>query len=65
MSLNASVMSLANGGAALLAGAIVSQQAPGEPLEGFGTVGLVAAGFTLVAIFMAYRMTESSGEVRI
>jgi predicted MFS family arabinose efflux permease len=63
MSLNASVVALANGGAALIAGAIVSQKSEGMPIEHFSTVGYLASGFTLAAIALAWRMSESSGEI--
>ncbi|MGF1565795.1 MAG: MFS transporter [Flavobacteriales bacterium] len=62
MSLNASVMSLASGSAALISGSIVSQSAEGMPLVGFNTVGYIAVTFTLLALFLGYAMKESSGE---
>jgi predicted MFS family arabinose efflux permease len=62
MSLNASVMSLASGSAALISGSIVSQAAEGTPLVGFNTVGYIAVSFTLLALALGYTMTESSGE---
>jgi predicted MFS family arabinose efflux permease len=61
MSLNASVMSLSSGLAALLSGSIITQSSAGAPLEHFSTVGYIAAGSTLLALVLAYRLTESAG----
>jgi predicted MFS family arabinose efflux permease len=61
MSLNASVMSLSSGLAALLSGSIITQAGEGAPLEHFSTVGYIAASSTVLAIFLAYRLTESAG----
>lgn len=61
MSLNASVMSLSSGLAALLSGSIITQAGEGAPLEHFSTVGYIAAGSTLLALVLAYRLTESAG----
>ncbi len=62
MSLNASATALASGAAALIAGSIVTQSGDGTPLESFNQVGYIAAGFTLMAIYLGYRLTESIGE---
>lgn len=62
MSLNASVVSLASGIAALIAGSIVTQDGEGTPMEHFNIVGYIAAASTLLALFIGYRLTESNGD---
>lgn len=58
MSLNASVTSLSSGAAAMLAGTLITQANPGEPLLGYNHVGYFAVFFTLMAIFLATRLKE-------
>ncbi|WP_306642104.1 MFS transporter [Sanyastnella coralliicola] len=58
MSLNSSGRSLAGGVASLITGAIVTQEFEGAPLEHFGIVGVMACGFTLLAMYLAYRLVE-------
>lgn len=60
MSLNSSVRSLGSGGAAVIAGIVVSQPAEGAPLEHFEIVGYLAAFFTLSAVLLARNLIEES-----
>jgi predicted MFS family arabinose efflux permease len=55
MSLNAAIQQFGAGMAALVAGAMIGRAADGA-LTGFGTVGWMAAGFTIVAVALAYRI---------
>lgn len=58
MSLNSSVMSLASGGASLIAGSIVVQTESGVPIENYNIVGYVAVAFTLAALYLATKLKE-------
>jgi len=53
LSVNASVQQLAMGLAALLAGALVHQAGPGEPLERYPLVGLLACAMALLSFCLA------------
>ena len=55
MSFNASIQQLASGLAALTAGVIIGR-APDGSLTHYGAVGWLAAGCTLLAIWLAYRV---------
>ena len=55
MSLNAAIQQLGAGVAALLAGAMVGKAGDGT-LTGFGGVGWLAAGFTVAAVVLAFRI---------
>ncbi|BBO33072.1 MFS transporter [Lacipirellula parvula] len=60
LSANSSVQHVASGIGAFLGGKIVSQN-PGEPLQHFGTVGWIAAGATLVSLWLAGRLRVADG----
>jgi predicted MFS family arabinose efflux permease len=53
LSVNASLQQLAMGLAALLAGALVHQAGPGEPLERYPLVGLLACAMALLSFCLA------------
>lgn len=53
LSLNASVQQLAMGLAALLAGALIRQAGPGQPLERYPLVGLLACALAVVSFCLA------------
>jgi predicted MFS family arabinose efflux permease len=55
MSLNAAIQQAGAGVAAFVAGSMVGKVASGE-LTGFGNVGWLATGFTLVAVALAFRI---------
>ena len=55
MSFVAATQAGAIGGSSLLAGHLVSRTAEGR-IEGFGTVGLVAAGATLLSLILVVRV---------
>ena len=59
MSINSSMQQLANALATSIAGVIIYNSASGQ-LIGFGTVGVVASLFTIVSIFIAYRVKQVS-----
>lgn len=52
MSLNSACMSLASGGSAILAGAIISQKDEFSPIAGYPYVGYIAIGATIASLFM-------------
>ncbi len=53
LSVNASVQQLGLGLAPLVAGALLTGGSDGQPLEGFGTVGLVSVGVALLSVVLA------------
>jgi predicted MFS family arabinose efflux permease len=53
LSVNASVQQMALGLAALLAGVLLHQAGPGQPLEGYPRVGLLACAATLLGVWLA------------
>jgi len=53
LSVNASVQQLAMGLAALLAGGLVRQAGPGQPLEGYPLVGLLACVMAVLSCWLA------------
>jgi predicted MFS family arabinose efflux permease len=53
LSVNASVQQLAMGLAALLAGAVLRQASPGQPLEGYPLVGLLACAMAVLSFALA------------
>jgi predicted MFS family arabinose efflux permease len=55
MSFNASVQQLGSGVAAFVAGLIIGRAADGT-LTGYGWVGWLSAGFTLLAVWLAWRI---------
>ena len=55
MSLNAAMMQMGSGIAASVSGAVVSRSRDGT-LAGFGHIGWIAVGFTLLAIVLAWRV---------
>ena len=59
MSINSSTQQLANALATSIAGFIIYNTTTGQ-LVGFGTVGIMASGFTLASIFIAYRVKQVS-----
>ncbi|NBW80748.1 MFS transporter [bacterium] len=58
LSLNASVQSLAQGGAALFAASLVHESADGS-LQGYGTSGWIAAIFSLVTIALGLQIAKA------
>ncbi|TWU17712.1 Purine efflux pump PbuE [Novipirellula galeiformis] len=60
LSANSSVQHLFGGIGAYVGGLMVSQAGEGAPLEGFGTVGWLAAGIGLISVWLAGRLR--SGE---
>lgn len=56
LSANSSVQHVFGGLAAYVGGLIVSQAGEGAPLEGFGTVGWLAAGLGLLSLWLAGRL---------
>lgn len=59
LSLNASVQSLAQGGAALLAASLISEDA-NKQLVGYTTSGWIAAIFSLMTIALGYQISKSA-----
>ena len=59
LSLNSSMQALAMGSATLLSSAILGKDANGE-LTGFGTVGLISCGMTLVAVWWSKKLVKFS-----
>jgi predicted MFS family arabinose efflux permease len=59
LSMNASVQSLAQGGAGLLAGVLITQNTSGQ-LEGYTTSGWIAALFSLVTIGLGYQIAKAA-----
>ncbi|MFC6999101.1 MFS transporter [Rufibacter roseus] len=60
MSINSSVQQMASGLAAFLAGLLITNAPGHEELEGFGTVGYIACGFTILSMFLASRLKKVS-----
>ena len=60
LSANSSVQHVASGIGAFLGGEIVSQT-PGEPMQHFGVVGWIAAGATLISLWLAGRLRVADG----
>jgi predicted MFS family arabinose efflux permease len=58
LSMNSSVQSLAQGGAALLGGVLISENAAGQ-LEGYGLSGWIAAVFSLITIALGYQIAKA------
>jgi predicted MFS family arabinose efflux permease len=58
LSMNSSVQSLAQGGAALLGGVLISENAAGQ-LEGYGLSGWIAAVFSLITIGLGYQIAKA------
>lgn len=58
MSVNASLQQIAGGVAAAVAGAIVSQQGKGTPLQHYNIVGYVIAVISLLGIFLMWRVSN-------
>ncbi|MGK6353104.1 MFS transporter [Parapedobacter sp. DT-150] len=56
MSINASLQQLAGGIAAALAGKIVIQKTSFSPLENYDVLGYVVVGFSLLGLFLMYRV---------
>jgi MFS transporter, DHA1 family, inner membrane transport protein len=65
LSVNAAVQQLAMGLAALLAGSLVCQAGPGQPLEGYPLVGLLACAVALLSFGLAGAVSpaDASGVV--
>ena len=63
--LNSAVSNLATGTAPLISGAIVGELFEGGPLTNYGTAGLVAAGFGLVAMVWSYWLRPKSTPIAI
>ncbi len=61
--LNSAVSHLATGTAPLISGAIVGEIYEGGPLTNYGTAGLVAAGFGLMAIILSYWLRPKTAPV--
>jgi predicted MFS family arabinose efflux permease len=59
MSINSAVQQMSSGLAAFIASLIVTQ-APGEPMEGYGTVGILAAAFSFATVFFAPRLKREN-----
>ncbi len=59
MSINSSTQQLANALATSIAGVIIYNSVTGQ-LIGFGTVGIMASVFTVMSIFIAYRVKQIS-----
>jgi predicted MFS family arabinose efflux permease len=60
LSVNASVQQLAMGLAALLAGAILRQASPGQPLEHYPLVGLLACAMAVLSFYLAGAFVRSA-----
>lgn len=58
MSINSSLQQIAGGVAAFVAGMIVVQKGNSSPLEHYNTLGIVAAGISLLCIYMVYRVSK-------
>ena len=56
MTVNSSMQQLGMGLAALVAGALLHQAKPDQPIEGFGLAGAVACAATLVSVYLAGRL---------
>ncbi|GAB5466030.1 MAG: MFS transporter [Candidatus Kapaibacteriales bacterium] len=62
MSLTSSFQQLGAGLASLIAGwIIVVPEGEGQPIENYGIVGLVAVGFTLLAILLSFKLKTVEG----
>jgi hypothetical protein len=60
LSANSSLQHIASGIGASLGGAIISENADGK-LEHFGTVGWIAAGATVLSLWLAGRVRVADG----
>ncbi len=59
MSLNSAAMSTASGLSGVIAGTIVSQADEHSPILHYGTVGFVASGATIIALFIVRRLKKA------
>ena len=58
MSINSSMQQIAGGVAAAIAGLIVVQQHKSAPLEHYNVVGYLVVVFSLLSIYLLYRVTK-------
>ncbi len=58
MAISSSLQQIAGGFAAVIAGAIVTQQTPNSPLEHFDVVGYVMIGTVLTTVIMMYQISK-------
>jgi len=57
MSLSASLSQLAGGLGIVIASSIAFQESPKSPLENFDVIGYVAAGLSIIGIYLVYRVS--------
>ncbi|MFM9983772.1 MAG: MFS transporter [Flavobacteriales bacterium] len=62
MSLNSACMSLASGGSAILAGAIITQKDEFSPIEGYEFVGYIAIAATIASLFLIRTLKGLAGD---
>ncbi|PST81746.1 MFS transporter [Pedobacter yulinensis] len=58
MSVNASLQQVAGGISAVFAGLIIRQEHPGSPLQHYDWVGYIVVAFSLLSIYLIYRVSR-------
>jgi predicted MFS family arabinose efflux permease len=58
MSISTSLQQISGGIGAVLSGFIVHQETKASPLEHYDTLGIVVSAFTVVTIFLVYRISN-------